>query len=224
MNKQDFFTIMREGLNDFPKEELDDILKEYEKAFNEGISQGKTEEEIINNLGNPFMIINKYRNNYLPDNNQLNTPHVNTEDRDNNTFEDDNFKKSTPNYTPQNTMPKNNNNLILKIIIVALVLVILGPFLFAAFGVIIGVLISLIAVPFSILVGGTAFLFGKIGLHVAGFTVPSFLADFPMSSAALITLGSLFATILFIILTYYFIKLIVLWIKKLFSRNSNKEV
>lgn len=224
MNKQDFFTIIKEGLNDFPEEELNDILQEYETYFKEGISQGKTEEEIINNLDNPFMIINKYRNNYLPKEDKISSPNIEPNTNYNNSYTENDFTKSTYNNKSTSTKSSNNNNLILKILIVALILVLFGPFLIAAFGIVIGLLISLIAIPFGLLVGGSAFLVGRLGVNFIGFTVPNFLTDFPMDVAALITLGSFFATTLFIILTFYFIKFIVICIKKLLSSNSNKEI
>ena len=65
MNKKDFLSILANGLKDFPEKELADILFDYQEHFTIGKSNGKTEEEIINELGNPYEIVYQYRCAYL---------------------------------------------------------------------------------------------------------------------------------------------------------------
>uniref|UniRef100_UPI002634B601 DUF1700 domain-containing protein n=1 Tax=Clostridium sp. TaxID=1506 RepID=UPI002634B601 len=62
MNQNEFFNILMDGLKDFPEMELHDIISYYENSFTLGLAAGKTEEEIVNQLGNPSLIVTKYRN------------------------------------------------------------------------------------------------------------------------------------------------------------------
>ncbi len=65
MNKMEFFKILEEGLIDFPAHELQEILYDYKEHFSNAQSDGKTEEEIIEELGDPYTIVNQYRSNYM---------------------------------------------------------------------------------------------------------------------------------------------------------------
>ena len=62
MNQNEFFNILMEGLKDLPEIKLQDIISYYEHNFTLGLASGKTENEIINELGGPNSIINKYIN------------------------------------------------------------------------------------------------------------------------------------------------------------------
>ena len=61
MNQNEFFNILMDGLKDFPEIKLQDIISYYENNFTLGLASGKTEQEIINELGNPNFIVDKYR-------------------------------------------------------------------------------------------------------------------------------------------------------------------
>ena len=61
MNQNEFFNLLMDGLKDFPEIRLQDIISYYENNFALGLASGKTEQEIINELGNPNLIVDKYR-------------------------------------------------------------------------------------------------------------------------------------------------------------------
>lgn len=61
MTKTEFFNIIRNGLKDFPENEVNDILYDYEEHFASGLNDGKTVEEIIEELGNPYDIVEQYK-------------------------------------------------------------------------------------------------------------------------------------------------------------------
>ncbi len=61
MNRDEFIGILRNELSGIPKEEIEDILYDYEEHFEIGIHKGKTEEEIAKELGNPKNIAKSYR-------------------------------------------------------------------------------------------------------------------------------------------------------------------
>jgi len=61
VNRDEFIGILRNELSGIPKEEIEDILYDYEEHFEIGIHKGKTEEEIAKELGNPKSIAKSYR-------------------------------------------------------------------------------------------------------------------------------------------------------------------
>lgn len=65
MTQNEFFNILMDGLKDFPETKLHNIISYYENNFTLGLSSGKTEEEIIHKLGNPNLIVDKFRNENL---------------------------------------------------------------------------------------------------------------------------------------------------------------
>lgn len=62
MKQNEFFNILMDGLKDFPETKLQDIIFYYENKFSTGLISGITEEEIISELDNPYLIVEKYRN------------------------------------------------------------------------------------------------------------------------------------------------------------------
>ena len=221
MNKNEFLKIIREGLNDFPQQELDEIIYDYEEHFRNALSDGKTEEEIISTLGDPFVIVNQYRSGYVQSvpqykNNaiilMIITMVITNENRNND--------------VPPRQRNSNSNtaNTLLKIAIVVFAIIFIGPFGLAGGGVLLAIAVTVLVVPFTLSLSGIALLLGKSGLSLFGFAVPAFLADFPTSVIVLITLGSIAATILVTILSLYVIKALIILMKKLFNKFFNKGV
>jgi len=62
MNQNEFFNVLMDGLKDFPEIKLQDIISYYENSFRLGLASGKTEQEILSQLGDPNLIVNRYRN------------------------------------------------------------------------------------------------------------------------------------------------------------------
>lgn len=60
LNRREYLNKLRILLQNIPKDELEDILSDYEEHFHIGISKGKTEEEISKELGDPYDIANNY--------------------------------------------------------------------------------------------------------------------------------------------------------------------
>ena len=233
MNKNEFFNILHEGLSDFPQKELDDIIYDYEEHFSNALSDGKSEEEIITELGDPFSIVNQYRSGYLQRvstfEEEKETKSEHTSDK-NNAYENkqgyhsnNNNNNFDPSYDPYKAPTSSSVNNILKIAIVILAIIIIGPLGLGFFGGVFGVAIALIAVPVSLGFASFGLILAKFGITLFGFTAPAFLADFPISALILTSCGSLFASIALIILFVCFIKIIIRIIKKIIS-SFNKGV
>lgn len=57
LNKEEFLEILRDYLKrDFPENEVNDILRDYEEYFVDGLIEGKSNMEIISSLGSPKAI------------------------------------------------------------------------------------------------------------------------------------------------------------------------
>lgn len=61
MNKKEFIQELKFLLSDFPQNEVEDIIYDYEEHFLVGLDSGKTEEEIATGLGDVRLIARQYR-------------------------------------------------------------------------------------------------------------------------------------------------------------------
>ncbi|MEG1002088.1 DUF1700 domain-containing protein [Clostridium sp.] len=198
MNKNEFLSILASGLKDFPEKELADILFDYQEHFTIGKSNGKTEEEIIEELGTPYEIVYQYRSAYLEKVALNDEPDTSKYTEDDTKFygdvnyetvcDDDFTKKDTSQNksenTDQHTKPKKtgffqnfaiNEKSVLTIILIILGCIFLSPFIIGAggmaFGLIvgfIGLLIGLVGCGFALTVSGIAVILSKVGLVVLG--------------------------------------------------------
>lgn len=267
MNKKDFLSILANGLKDFPEKELADILFDYQEHFTIGKSNGKTEEEIINELGNPYEIVYQYRCAYLEKTSYDIQDNLNSNKDNSGSYCDVNYEEvstdtnnyGSNNYSESNMNDNHNSNRYdefststndkinntsannkswfaknfafvsmrpLKIILIILAFIFFSPFILAlgAAGVgilfgIIGILIGIIGGSFGLSISGIAVMLSKLGLVVIGASeTPQFIIDFPNSVIVLFIIGSLALTILLCMLTYYFIKWIVISIINLFKK------
>ena len=106
MTKNEFFNILMDGLKNIPEKELGEIISYYNNKFNLRLAAGQTESEIINELGNPNLIVKKYldqiSNSTLDSNTNLNDIDINN---------DSNIKSSIYNThsieADQRTIPPN---------------------------------------------------------------------------------------------------------------------
>ncbi len=60
MRKTEYLDLLRYYLDRFPKSMVDDIIRDYEEHFAIGIENGKSEDEISNELGAPFYVAQEY--------------------------------------------------------------------------------------------------------------------------------------------------------------------
>ena len=221
----EFFKILEEGLIDFPAHELQEILYDYKEHFSNAQSDGKTEEEIIEELGDPYTIVNQYRSNYMQVS-ATNTEYEDTyEEKEPNNETHTNYSDDSNEKYSNNTNNSSNSliNTILKICMVIGLLILFFPIGVAGLATVFGLGIGLLAIPFAFSISGILMLLGKFGFTILGFGVPAFFADFPTSVTLLITIGSVSATLICFILLIYLIKFIILIIKKLINKLSNKE-
>ena len=61
MKKAEYLKILKENLSGLEKNSIKDIIEDIEEHFLAGIEEGKTEEEICSDLGDPISIANTYK-------------------------------------------------------------------------------------------------------------------------------------------------------------------
>ncbi|WFD11494.1 HAAS signaling domain-containing protein [Tepidibacter hydrothermalis] len=72
MNKKEFIDILKNQLYGLPKEDIDEILYDYEEHFSVGLGRGKLEDEISKELGDPKKIAKSYKAHIVIENAQNN--------------------------------------------------------------------------------------------------------------------------------------------------------
>lgn len=221
MTKYEFLRILEEGLEDFPTNERNDILYDYEEHFTYGRADGKTDEEIINELGDPYEIVNQYRSGYIKpidkdtnsseDNYNSDSSSSNTEDNFNTTS----YDPTENDYTkPESDTKSSNTNIILKIIAISALIIVGGPTIIGILGALFGITVAAIVVPISLCIALIAVTLSSYGIFIPGVSIPNFLTDLPTASKILALIGTIALLIFVIILIVYAIKAIILLIKK----------
>lgn len=131
MKKKEFLDLLRYYLRNLPSNIINDIISDYEEHFECGLQAGRSEEEIVKELGEPEKIANEY-------------------------FDYDMFGGQKRTKSKQEKFIKNNktNSKIAKIILIALLVIIFsGPILgFGVGG--LGLLFALFVTGAALIVSG----------------------------------------------------------------------
>lgn len=205
MTKELFLEILKNGLSDFPENELNDILYDYKEHFDVGFASGKSEENIISELGEPYDIVSQYRNGYLKK------------------YETNNEENTTKNNKSNIKSNDKTNNLIITSIIIILSLILFGPLVTGLAFTIIGLFLGMFGVSLSLIITSIGILLGKFVTNTIGiFEFPIFMLNFPDSVLILIFFGALCSFILSILCLYYLMKQFIRWMKILIKFISTK--
>lgn len=177
MDRYEFLKILSDGLTSFPEKERNEILYDYEEHFRVGSSRGKSDPEIIMELGDPYMIVAQYKYNYS--NNY--TESKNT----------DNFNNSyyNPNYSQDNDYYNNRKSPLpqpLKIVILVAIILACLPVM----GSIVSFIIGMYGTSIGLVIGGIGMMLGGI----TGSIASSFIyipASIPLSALILVGIGTI---------------------------------
>ncbi|WP_194192379.1 DUF1700 domain-containing protein [Clostridium chrysemydis] len=245
MTKSEFLNILADGLKDFPQKELSDILFDYQEHFTNGFQNGKTEEEIIEELGSPYDIIHQYRSSYIEkvetegytpkeEFNPFNDDKINDvkfeeviEENNHSTKDEEKEKEGTSqNDFTKKAKSKVNDavNAVSKMSIPRLIIGILIAIFLAPLAFSIG--LAFFSLPFGFAFSAIAAIIGifcvgflDVTLHLIGFTViPPFITDFPTSSLVFLLIGVSLLLILLTIISYYISKAIILFIIRVYKK------
>jgi uncharacterized membrane protein len=203
MNKEEFFKTLDAAFTGFTWSEKKEIMYDYEKHFKIGLENGKTEEELIAELGDPEDIANRYK---LDSGNKkiiLNEP-VN--------------KQYTNDYKPYKEDKSTIENVSISIIAVISLLIfnlifILGPFIG-----LVGGIIGLFAGAISALAAGLGLTLGTIFAPFMPYFI-SLPENIPATASILFGIGTTAFGALFLIGDCYIAKYFFIGTKKYINWN-----
>lgn len=201
MNKEDFLKTLDAALVNYTWSEKREIMYDYEEHFRIGIENGKTEEELITELGEPEDIAKNYRTNENYEKAIKNEPLIEQYTSENKNF---NENRSTA------------ENVSISVIAALSLLIFNLIFIFGPFMGLLGALMGLFAGAIGAFAGGLALTFGTIFTpFINNFAVlPS---NIPAAASILFGIGTTAFGMLFFIgdcyIAKYFFKGTVKYIK-----------
>lgn len=155
MNRDEYLDLLRYYLKSLPKPIVEDIILDYETHFNEGIKNGRSEEDIAIELGSPRELANEYLEN-----------------------EDYHYNKEEVLYKNTDKETENSTELIKKIIlgiVIFFALTVIVPVFFGLLTGFIGLIIGALAVIFSLIVSALAIGFSTFLSLFIDFSNSSFI-------------------------------------------------
>lgn len=174
MTKDQFISILSQGLYDFPANERMEIIYDYEEHFRVGKENGKTDEEIIGELGDPYTICSQYKANY-----EMNGNEYNTRQQYNNQYRKDSYDNTRYNR-PYNS--DDGFSKAMKIIgIIALVIICLPVIPTMA-----GLILGIFGISIGLFVGGLGTIIGGL---VGTAAIPFISIPFSVPLIGVVLLG-----------------------------------
>lgn len=189
MNRYEFLESLDRMLSSLPYSERKEIMYDYEEHFNEGLKEGKTEEEIIVSLGAPDKIAGQYATVIVPV-----VPDIN---QNNNRTNENTTKQTIP---PQPARKTGNG--IAEIVALTAVMLFFNCIFIGFYIAFWGMLIAFVATGASLVIGGFAVLISAIiATPIAFLTIPAVFFQYPallfIGSVILISLGGLMLIAMF---------------------------
>lgn len=227
MNKNDFFNSLINKLQYIPEKQLQELISYYESLFDQEVAKGKSEEEIINSLGN----VDEFFSNgtlYKKTNQDLNSSEIAYTEKTISEKKSININSNLNDNTVLNTIDsethpqssKKITNLVLKICISILLFIIFSPVLSAFLGILIGAFgtsIGLFTGSIGVLIGESFFNFSSIS------GMPKFITNLPPSAIILFSLGTMCLGLLLFFSLFYMCKFIILIIRKMYIKLFCQE-
>lgn len=195
MNKQEFLKELKKNLRGFSQEEIDDILYDYEEHFSIGLSSGKTEEEIANDLGDPKDIAQQYKK-------AKGNPTIEETAK----YYKEKAREKTKAFSRSMSDSKNKSDRFIKIALFVLLAIILSPVILSVAATILGIFASGVVLILCSIVG-------MVSCIAVVATTPSNITAL-FFGVIWILVSLIFFGILMTMLGYYGIKFCILLVKK----------
>ena len=219
MGKNEFINILINGLISIPKEQRDDIIYQYEEHFNIELSNGKSEAEIIQELGSPYEIIERYKGKDTSSTTSYIHNNESKKEDDKKNYKNKNYSNNKiNNYENINNEKKKSQKSIFTIMFILIIGIISFPGIIGAIFTIIAVLVSGIIFSIALTFSSVLIFFGKVlnSGHLKDM-FGSVIDQIPASSTVFFLIGNIALTILIFIIVFQILKLT--W--KLLSRFFN---
>lgn len=207
LTKQEYLKELKKNLRGFSQEEIDDILYDYEEHFSIGLSSGKTEEEIAEELGDPKDIAYQYKK-------AKGNPTI----KETANYYKEKAKEKTRAFSKSMSQNSTTTDKLVQIGILVILAIILSPIILVVAGTILGIFVGGISLIFGCLIG----IISYVTLAVTSTVVVNSL----FFGVICILVSLIFLGILMTILGYYGIKLCIVLVKKVIgylTENKPKE-
>lgn len=161
MDKKNYLDLLKYYLKDLPANVIEDIIIDYDQHFIEGIQNGKTEEQISEELGRPEHIAREYLR-----------------------LEPNLRRKSKANSSQADDLASNSEDKTLKYILIAVALIVLSPVIIGVFSTIIGLIVAAFGISIALVFAGIAIVIALVAGAGASFmgTPITILSLHPLSN------------------------------------------
>ncbi len=195
MNRYEYLETLDRLLTSLPYSERREIMYDYEEHFKEGLNEGKTEDEIVADLGAPEKIASQYATALVPLTPEPNTKQTHAE----------NQTPSKPKPVPQ-PVRRNGNN-IGEIIALSIIMLLFNSIFIAFYATYWALLISFVALGAALFISGLAVLISAIvATPIAIFSIPAVFLQYPVmmfiGSVILISIGGLILIAMFYLIKF----------------------
>lgn len=194
MNRKSYIDLLRYYLRDLPKNVIDDIVMDYEEHFAIGVSGGKSEEEISEELGSPETIAKEFLT-IEPGRTRVRR----ITDQEKKLLEENESRSSE----------------ILKWIGIIALIVVLSPTILSVFGVFLGLVLAALGVFIGLVAAGI-FIIGGLVFGTGSLYVSPSIASLSILTQVLMALFLIALGILILALFISFISWLIKTLKKLY--------
>lgn len=194
MNRKSYIDLLRYYLRDLPQNVIDDIVMDYEEHFAMGLSGGKSEEEISEELGSPEIIAKEFLT-IEPGRTRVRR----ITDQEKKLLEENESRSSE----------------ILKWIGIIALIVVLSPTILSIFGVFIGLVLAALGVFIGLVAAGI-FIIGGLVFGTGSLYVSPSIASLSILTQVLMALFLIALGILILALFISFIRWLIKTLKKLY--------
>lgn len=194
MNRKSYIDLLRYYLRDLPQNVIDDIVMDYEEHFAMGLSGGKSEEEISEELGSPEIIAKEFL-----------------------TIEPGRTRVRRITDQEKKLLEENESRAseILKWIGIIALIVVLSPTILSIFGVFIGLVLAALGVFIGLVAAGI-FIIGGLVFGTGSLYVSPSIASLSILTQVLMALFFIALGILILALFISFISWLIKTLKKLY--------
>jgi len=206
MTKQEFLDTLSEGLKNFPSNERNEILYDYEEHFRIGETSGKSDQKIISELGDPYMILSQYKSSY--DNNNFESSK--SDYKNNNGSSDNNYYYDKNSYYTD-SHKRRSSSTAMNIILAILIIIAAIP----VGSVLLSLLLALYSTALGFTVSGIGMMIGGVtgGLALSIISIPF---SIPLSALVFIGIGTIALGLLIFLFSIWLTRLIFDLFKKIF--------
>ena len=217
MTQNEFFNILMDELKDLPECMLYEITCYYQDYFSKNLAYGKSEDEIIKELGNPVLIANKLIQENAVDNSFFAEPKI--EQSFNSSINE--IEVSNSNTIKKAKSNNFNINTILKLGIITLLILFFAPSVINLGS----ILLYICKICTQLILNGLNLGYSEnlnFFFH-SPIIISDFILSLPNNSLILFSIGTIFLSLSFILIIFRLFRFVFITFKNLLYTLKDKE-